>query len=157
MAIGSQGAPPPFHIPPIGTIHCAERWCCFSSLLGYWAQSWMGRHSDTLSRNLTRECYPVVSLLSSKIGGPEGFAQILSSDELPCEGKLHRRYSHGVGFQIFFCFENVVQNEGFYGGRSANPATNLLLEVPPLQEDVRKHSWALDMDGRWLTRSSSTL
>ena len=31
----------------IGTILCAERWCCQSSLLGYWAQSWMGRHSDT--------------------------------------------------------------------------------------------------------------
>ena len=57
-------------------------------------------HSDTLSRNLTREYYPVVSLLSSKIGGPEGFAPIPSSGELPCEGKLHRRYSHRVGFQI---------------------------------------------------------
>ena len=34
--------------------------------------------------------------------GPEGFAPILSSGELHCEGKLHRRYSHGVGFQIFF-------------------------------------------------------
>ena len=31
----------------IGTILCAERWCCLSSLLGYWAQSWMGSHSDT--------------------------------------------------------------------------------------------------------------
>ena len=30
----------------IGTILCAERWCCLSSLLGYWAQSWTGRHSD---------------------------------------------------------------------------------------------------------------
>ena len=27
----------------IGTILCAERWCCLS-LLGNWAQSWMGRH-----------------------------------------------------------------------------------------------------------------
>ena len=26
---------------------CAENWCCCSSLLGYWAQSWMGHHSDT--------------------------------------------------------------------------------------------------------------
>ena len=87
-------------------------------------------HSDTLSRNLTRECYPVVSLLSSKIGGPEGFAPIPSSGELSCEGKLHRRYSHGVGFQISlrFC---VLQNEGFYGGRSANPATNLLIRSNP--------------------------
>ena len=32
----------------IGTILCAERWCCPSSLLGYWAQSWTGRHSDTV-------------------------------------------------------------------------------------------------------------
>ena len=31
----------------IGTILCAEHWCCLSSLLGYWAQSWTGRHSDT--------------------------------------------------------------------------------------------------------------
>ena len=32
----------------IGTILCAERWCCLSSLLGYWAQSWTGRHSDSI-------------------------------------------------------------------------------------------------------------
>ena len=32
----------------IGTILCAERCCCFSSLLGCWAQSWTGRHSDTV-------------------------------------------------------------------------------------------------------------
>ena len=68
----------------------------------------------------------MVSLLSSKIGGPEGFAPFLSSGELLCEGKLHRRYSHGVGFQIClrFC---VLRNVGFYGSRSANPATNLLI------------------------------
>ena len=48
-------------------------------------------HSDTLSRNLTRECYPVVSLLSSNIGSPEGIAPIPSSGELSCEGQLHRR------------------------------------------------------------------
>ena len=72
----------------------------------------------------------MVSLLSSKIGGPEGFAPIPSSGELPYEGQLHRRYSHGVGFQIFlrFC---VLWNEGFYGGRSANPATNLLIRSNP--------------------------
>ena len=34
--------------PSIGTIFCAERWCCLSSLLGYWTQSWMGHHSDTV-------------------------------------------------------------------------------------------------------------
>jgi len=34
----------PFHY--IGTILCAERRCYQSSLLGHWAQSWMGRHSD---------------------------------------------------------------------------------------------------------------
>ena len=26
--------------PSIGNILCAECWCCLSSLLGYWAQSW---------------------------------------------------------------------------------------------------------------------
>ena len=31
----------------IGTILCAERWCCLGSLLGHWVQSWTGRHSDT--------------------------------------------------------------------------------------------------------------
>ena len=31
----------------IGTVLFAERWCCLSSLLGYWTQSWTGRHSDT--------------------------------------------------------------------------------------------------------------
>ena len=72
----------------------------------------------------------MVSPLSSKIGGPEGFAPIPSSGELPCEGKLHRRYSHGVGFQIClrFC---VLRNEGFHSGRSANPATNLLIKSNP--------------------------
>ena len=72
----------------------------------------------------------MVSLLSSKIGGPEGFAPIPSSGELPCEGKLHRRSSHRVGFQIFlrFC---VLWDEGFYSGRSANPATNLLIKSNP--------------------------
>ena len=89
-------------------------------------------HSDTLSRNLTRECYPVVFVLSSMIGGPEGFcAPIPSSGELPCEGKLRRRYSHRVGFQIFLCFWNVLRNEGFYDGWSANPATNLLIKSNP--------------------------
>ena len=77
-----------------------------------------------------REGYPVVFLLSSKIGGPEGLAPIPLSGELPCEGMLHRRYSHGVGFQISlrFC---VLRNEGFYGGRSANPATNLQIRSNP--------------------------
>ena len=34
--------------PSIGTILCAERWCCLSRLLGYQAQFWTGRHSDTV-------------------------------------------------------------------------------------------------------------
>ena len=38
----------PLEEEEIGTILCAECWCCLSSLLGYWAQSWMGRHSDTV-------------------------------------------------------------------------------------------------------------
>ena len=32
--------------PSIRTILCAERRCCWSSLLGYWIQSWTGHHSD---------------------------------------------------------------------------------------------------------------
>ena len=32
----------------IGTIQCAEHWCCLSNLLGYWTQSWMGNHSNTV-------------------------------------------------------------------------------------------------------------
>ena len=75
--------------------------------------------------------YPMVSLLSSKSGGPEGFAPIPSSGELPCGVQLHRRYSHGVGFQIYFCFPYVLRNEGFYGGWSANSATNLLIKSNP--------------------------
>ena len=63
----------------------------------------------------------MVFLLSSKSGGPEGFAPIPSSGELSCEGKQHRRYSHGVGFQ-FSLHLWVLRNEVFYGGRSANPA-----------------------------------
>ena len=35
----------------IGTILCAECWCCLSNLLGYWAQSWTGRHSDTVHQH----------------------------------------------------------------------------------------------------------
>ena len=35
------------HHPSMGTILCAERRCCLSSLLGYWVQSWTCRHSDT--------------------------------------------------------------------------------------------------------------
>ena len=73
----------------------------------------------------------MVSLLSSESGGPEGFAPIPSSGELPCKGKLHRKYSHGVGFQIFLCFWNVLRNEMFYGGQNANPATNLLIRSNP--------------------------
>ena len=85
-------------------------------------------HPNSHFRNLTQEGYPMVSLLSSKIGG---FAPIPSSGELPCEGQLHSRYSHGVGFQIFWCFSYVLQNEGFSGGQSANPPTNLLIKSNP--------------------------
>ena len=86
-------------------------------------------HPETHYHNLTREVYPMVFLLSSKSGGPKGFSPIPSSGELPCGGQLHRRYSHRVGFQISlrFC---VFRSEEFYGGRSANPATNLLLSNP---------------------------
>ena len=99
----------------------------------------------------------MVSLLSSKSGGPEGFAPIPSYGELPCGGKLHRRYSHGVGFQIYFCFEYVVRNEGFYGDLSAEPATNLLIRSNPTAGGRPQTQLALDMDGCWLTRSSSAL
>jgi len=87
--------------------------------------------SDTHYHNLTWEGYPVVFLLSSKSGGPEGFAPIPSSGELPCGGQLHRRYSHRVGFQFSLCFSRVLRSEGFYIGWSANPATNLLKESNP--------------------------
>ena len=69
--------------------------------------------------------------LSSRNGGPEGFAPIPSSGELPCEGQLHRRYSHGVGFQISFCFWKVLQDEVFYACWSARPVTNLLIKSNP--------------------------
>ena len=36
-----------------------------------------------------------------------------------------------MGFQIFLYFEKVLRNEGFYGGLSANPATNLLIRSNP--------------------------
>ena len=87
-------------------------------------------HSVTHHRNLTQEVYPMLFILSSRNGGPEGFAPIPSSGELPYEGKLHRRYSHGVGFQLYLHLW-VLWNEGFYGGRSANPATNLLKKSNP--------------------------
>ena len=93
--------------------------------------------------------------LSSKSGGPEGFSPIPSSDELLCEGQLHRKYSHRGSFLISlrFC---VLWSEGFYGGRSANPATNLLKKkVTQLQEDVR--TVGHEMADRWLRRSSSAL
>ena len=70
------------------------------------------------------------------------FSPIPSSVELLCEGQLHRRYSHGVGFQFSLRFSYVLWNEGFYGGWSANPATNLQKKVTQLQEDIRRYSWA---------------
>jgi len=74
----------------------------------------------------------VVSLLSSKIGGPEGIAPILSSGELPCEGQLHRRYSHGVGFQIFFnAFSMFCRMKGFMVAGVQIPPTNLLIKSNP--------------------------
>ena len=82
-------------------------------------------HPDTHDRKLTWEGYPVVFLLSSKSGGPEDFAPIPPSGELPCGRQLQRRYSHGVGFQISLCF-CVLRSEMFYDGRIANPATELL-------------------------------
>ena len=54
-----------------------------------------------------------------------------------------------------FRFLCVLQNEGFYGGRSANPATNLLISNPTA--GGRPQTRARDMDGHWLTRSSSAL
>ena len=84
------------------------------------------------------------------------FASILSSGGLSSGGQLHRRYSHGVGFQFSLRFSCVLQSERFYGSRSANPATKPPKKVTQLQ-DIRRRSWAQDMDGRWLTRSSSAL
>jgi len=42
--------------PSIGTILWAENWCCLSSLLGCWAQSWTGRHSDTVYQHAGTHC-----------------------------------------------------------------------------------------------------
>ena len=114
-------------------------------------------HPDTHDRNQTREGYPVVFLLSSKSGASEGFVPIPSSGELRGGGQLQKRYSHGVGLQFSSWFSYVLRSEGFYSGRSENPAANLLKQVTQLQEDCRRHSWALDMDGCWFTRSSSAL
>ena len=76
-------------------------------------------HPDTHYRNLTREGSDL---------GPEGFAPILSFGDLPYEGQ----FSHGEGFQIcFLCFWNVLWDEGFCSGWSANPATHLLIKINP--------------------------
>ena len=71
----------------------------------------------------------MVSLLSSKIGNPEGFAPSPSSGELPCAGKLHRMELPWSGFSDFCVLFYVLWNEGFYGGQSANPAPNLLIKI----------------------------
>ena len=74
--------------------------------------------------------------LSSKNGGLEGFAPILSTGELPCDGQLQRRNSHRVGFQFSLQLW-VLWNEGFYGGRNANAAINLRKkQVTQMQDDV---------------------
>ena len=56
-----------------------------------------------------------------RLGVPKALPQ--SRHPVSCTAKGS---SHGVGFQISlrFC---VLRNVGFYGGRSANPATNLLI------------------------------
>ena len=85
------------------------------------------RHTQPKSDPQTFPCgFPPII----KDWGSRRLCPIPASGELPCEGKLHRRYSHGVGFQISlrFC---VLRNEEFYGGRSANPATNLLIRSNP--------------------------
>ena len=53
--------------PSNGTILCAERWCCLSSLLGYWAQSWTGHHSQhRILEWLNRPSKLVLILLTSE-------------------------------------------------------------------------------------------
>ena len=83
-------------------------------------------------------------LLSLRNGGPEGFAPIPSSGELPCGGEQPRRYSPRVRFQISLHLW-VLQNEVFYGGRSANPATNLWKKSNPTAggrlQTVRHNKW----------------
>ena len=54
----------------------------------------------------------------------------------PFEGQLHRRCSLRVGFQFSLHFSCVLRSEGFYGGRSANPAMNLLKKSNPT---ARRH------------------
>ena len=88
-------------------------------------------HSATHHCNLTQDVYPMLVLLSSRNRDPEDFVPILSSGELACKGQQHRRYSHGVSFQ-FSLHLWVLWNEGFYGGWSANPATNLQIKSNPV-------------------------
>ena len=65
----------------------------------------------------------MVSLLSLKIGGPEGFTQ--SRHPVSCTAK--GSCTGGTPTEWVFRFLCVLRNVGFYGGRSANPATNLLI------------------------------
>jgi len=87
--------------------------------------------TQTLFRYLTRECYPVVSLLSSKIGGLEGFAPSRHLVSCPAKAICTGGTPTEWVFRFLKCFWNVLRNEGFYGGRSANPATNLLIKSNP--------------------------
>ena len=68
----------------------------------------------------------------------------------PVKGSCTR----GTPTECIFCwfflrFLCVLRNEVFYGGRSANPATNLLERGTQLQEDIRRqlgtrYEWLLD-------------
>uniref|UniRef100_A0A8C4NIG2 Uncharacterized protein n=1 Tax=Eptatretus burgeri TaxID=7764 RepID=A0A8C4NIG2_EPTBU len=45
-----------------------EHWCCLSSLLGYWTQSWTGRHSATVYQHASPAARPLMGTQLSDTG-----------------------------------------------------------------------------------------
>ena len=113
---------------------------------------WGFSNADQASCTQSSSSYkPVIGVLKD-------LSPILASGELPCEGKMHRRYSHGAGSSGFDSCSYISPNEVFYGGRSANPASNLLERGNPTAGRCLQTQFGmLDMDDLWLTKSSSTL
>ena len=84
-------------------------------------------HPDTHDRNLTQEDYPVVSLLSSRLGVSKALSQSHHLVSCPVKGSN----TEGTPTEWVFSFLCVLRNERFYSCRSANPATNLLIRSDP--------------------------
>ena len=62
--------------------------------------------------------------------GPEVFALVSSTGELPAKGSCTAGTPTECVFS-FLCVFSVLRNEGFYGGRSANLGTNLIIRSNP--------------------------